>query len=245
LSRQAHDDYPPAEPIDWADGEPANEPRRRRATGGGVGKRPRARKSRRGRAFAAVAGVLVVLAAGGIYEANMAGWLDLGAMLPGGSGPRARPAVGADAERLVFSGKADELASPAGNLVQQDRSDSSVTWIRSSIKQAGPAGQTDGASLEIKPPLATDLVGRRIRVTISARAPDQGTPVPFAAAYSSANAGTSGWIVFTPTKEFDDYAFEYQVPTTVGTAQHIGIWSDISGRGAPLAVRSIAIRRLD
>jgi hypothetical protein len=187
--------------------------------------------------------VLLALLIGGAYAAQVAGLVDFRAMLAGhGSGQHASD--GGNGGQLVFSGKAGELAAPAGNLVQQDKSDSSVTWIRSSLREAGPSGPTDGASVEIKPPLATDLVGKQIRVTISARAPDQGTPMPFAAAYSSADAGTSGWIVFTPTKEFEDYTFDYQVPATVGTAQYIGIWSDISGRGAPLAVRAITIRVL-
>ena len=55
----------------------------------------------------------------------------------------------------------------------------------------------------------------------------------------------SGWVVFTPSPEFDDYSFDYRVPARVGTAQYVGVWSDISGRGAPLAVRSITIEPLD
>jgi len=101
-------------------------------------------------------------------------------------------------------------------LVQQDKADPSTTWIRSSLRQAAATGATDAASLQIKPPLATDLVGRRIRLTISARAPDQGIPAPFAVAYSAGDVGSSGWVVFTPGTEFDDYSFEK------GTAEYEG-----------------------
>jgi len=242
LSRRANEDYGSVKPLDWD--EPAEKAREARALGTGGNQLGRqARRSSIVPILLVIVGALVVIA-GALYGAHVAGWLDLSSILSG-EGLGTRPRGSAETGHLVFSGKAAELASPTGNLVQQDRSDASVTWIRSSIKQAGPAGSTDGASVEIKPPLATDLAGKRIRVTISARAPDEGTPVPFAAAYSSANVGTSGWIVFTPTKEFDDYAFEYQVPATVGTAQYVGVWSDISGRGAPLAVRTISIRTLD
>jgi hypothetical protein len=240
LSHHANEDYRPAKPLDWD--EPAEKAGEGRALG--TNGNPVRRQARR-RSIVPILLVLVialVVLAGGLYGAQVEGWLDLSSILSG-DGLGTRP--GAETGHLIFSGKATELASPTGNLVQQDRSDGSVTWIRSSIKQAGPAGSTDGASIEIKQPLATNLAGKRIRVTISARAPDSGSPVPFAAAYSSANVGTSGWIVFTPTKEFDDYAFEYQVPATVGTAQYVGVWSDISGRGAPLAVRTISIRTLN
>lgn len=233
MSREVDDDYPAAEPVEPREA-PAGEARSKRAAGFDGG---------RAATYVALVVLLAVLI-GGAYAAYVENWIDLsGIMASGGGG--ARTSGRATAGELVFSGNAGDLAALSGNLVQQDRSDPSVTWIRSSLRQADAAGPTDGASLQIKPPLATDLVGKRIRVTISARAPEQGPPAPFAVAYSSADVGTSGWVVFTPTKEFDDYAFEYQVPATVGTAQYVGIWSDISGRGAPLAVRAISIRKLD
>lgn len=221
------------------------------AAGGGSGRgQRRQRRGSRARTYVAIVLLLVIVAGGG-YVAYVDNWIDLGGIwidlsgiLPSG-GAGARTNGGLATGQLVFSGNAGDLAAPSGNLVQQDKSDPSVTWIRSSLRQADPAGPTDGASLQIKPPLLTDLVGKSIRVTISARAPDEGSPAPFAVAYSSANVGTSGWVVFTPTRQFDDYSFDYQVPATVGAAQYVGIWSDISGRGAPLAVRAISIRKLD
>jgi len=254
LSRQVHEDYPPAEPVDWREA-PTGEERLNRAAGFGSGGARRRRRSR-ARAYVAVVLVLVILA-GGAYAAYVENWIDLSriwidlsrridlsGIMPG-DGAAAPPSGGLRTGQLVFSGNAGDLAAPSGNVVQQDKSDPSVTWIRSSLRQADAAGATDGASLQIKPPLLTDLVGKRIRVTISARASEQGSPAPFAIAFSSANVGTSGWVVFTPSKEFNDYSFDYQVPATVGAAQYVGIWSDISGRAAPLAVRAVSIQKIE
>jgi hypothetical protein len=191
--------------------------------------------------YAAVALLLVIVTGGGV-AAYVGNWIDIGGMLPHGGGGRA---AGGDAGQVVFTGNTPPLAARPGNLVQQDRSDPSITWIRSSLRQADASGATDAVSLQVNPSLAADLVGRRIRVSISARAPDDATPAPFAVAYSSADAGSSGWVVFTPTREFADYSFDFQVPDKVGTGQYVGIWSDISGRNAALAVRSISIRRLE
>lgn len=220
------------EPAGWLD-EPDEPPSLRR-------KRPPRRAGIT--TYLAIALLLVVLVAGGGYLALVEGWIDLDGNAPAGetvartaSSPAAHP---------VFSGNAHDLVAAPGNLVQQDGSNASVTWIRSSVREASAAGATDAASLQIKPELAANLVGKLVEVTVSARAPDQGTPQPFAVAFSSANVGSSGWVVFTPTKEFQDYAFTYRVPATVAQAQYVGIWSDISGRSTPLAVRSIAIRPL-
>jgi hypothetical protein len=246
LSRQIHEDYTPAEPAEWQNARNGEE-RSNGAAGdgrGGVRRRPRSRTA----IYVAVIVGLAILG-GGAYAAYVENWIDfswigISASMPGG-GAATRPSGSLVTGDLVFSGNAGDLAAPSGNLVQQDKSNPSVTWIRSSLRQANPAGTTDAASLQIKPPLVTDLVGKHIRVTVSARAPDQGSPAPFAVAFSSAKVGTSGWVVFTPTKEFNDYSFDYQVPATVGEAQHVGIWSDISGRGAPLAVRAITITKIN
>lgn len=244
MSDEIHDDYPPRDPAEWSE-RPPDQSRRSRAAGADAGlpaRSPRRRGS--GRTYVAIF-VLLAILIGGAYVAYVNDWVDLGgvtSLVARTGGPAARSA---DIGKPVFAGNAHDLASPAGNLVQQDKADASVAWIRSSLRQADASGATEGASVQIKPELAGNLVGKHIRLTISARAPDQGTPSPFAVAYSTANVGSSGWVVFTPTKEFDDYSFDFTVPATVGSAQYVGIWSDISGRGAPLAVRVITVTALN
>jgi hypothetical protein len=239
LSRQADDDFPGVKPVDRRERPPPEDAARNAVKPG----RDRRRRRRRGNTWKYVA-ILILLAIllGGGTAAYVENWIDLSGILPTrvADAGRAR-----DSAELIFSGNAGALAAPAGNQVQQDKDDPRITWIRSSLRQASPAGATDGASIEIKPPLLDDLIGKRIKVTVSARAADQGPPQPFAIAYSAGDLGTSGWRVFTPSAEFDDYSFVYQVPTKVGAAHHVGIWSDISGRGAPLAVRSISIGKVE
>jgi len=82
-------------------------------------------------------------------------------------------------------------------------------------------------------------------VTISARSGAEGTPLPFAAAYSAGPRGNSNWIVFVPEKDFTEHSFSFVVPIgdlDGGDDHRIAIWADIEGRGVPLGVRSITIR---
>jgi hypothetical protein len=97
-------------------------------------------------------------------------------------------------------------------------------------------------SLKVPIPLSGGLQAKRIRVTVSVARDDRESPSPFAVAYSTGGAGNSGWRVFEPSQEFKDFSFSYLVPHRAGGLTHyVGIWSDIAGRGAPLAIRRIAI----
>jgi len=156
----------------------------------------------------------------------------------GGSGP---PAVRPD---VIFAGDPAALAAAPGNIVEPDPSGGSV-WLRTEVKAASAAGATDGVAVAIPPALLPKFEGRRVRVTISAKSGTEGTPVPFAAAYSAGAKGNSNWIVFVPEKVFTDHSFSFVVPIGeiggTGDTHRIAIWSDIEGRGMPLAVRSITI----
>jgi hypothetical protein len=143
---------------------------------------------------------------------------------------------------VIFSGRADALRAAPGNTVEQDRSDSSVSWIRSSLRTARSNGATDGVAIEIPPSLLPKGETRRVRVTVSARRAAGAPPSPFALAYSTGSAGNSGWLVFDAGEDFKDYSFNFVIPRDASTLSHfVGIWSDISGRGAPLAVRGATI----
>lgn len=250
MANDIHEDYPPANPAEWAR---ADEERRKSGAGGfgnsaGTGRKARRRRGGGGRTYVAIV-VLLVILIGGTAAAYLNGWIDIpglaGLKAIGGGGSGATAGLDKSKTTVIFSGNAKELASPNGNLVQPDKSDPSIAWIRSSLREASTAGATEGVSVEIKSPFANNIVGKRVELTISARAPDQGSPSPFAVAFTTEDIATSGWVVFTPTKEFEDYTFDYQVPATVGVAQHVGIWSDISGRGVPLAIRSITVTVLN
>jgi len=171
---------------------------------------------------------LALFAAGGFYFAHT-----LIAPSPHEEASRADTTV-------IFAGQQDQLVAPAGNTVQRDSSDPSVVWVRSSIKMARSRGSTDGVSVKVPTTLSERMQGKRIRVTVSAKRGDDHTS-PFALAYSAGTAN-SGWVVFDPTAEFKDFNLSFVVPAkAAGSDQYVGIWSDIAGRGAPLAIRQLAI----
>jgi hypothetical protein len=185
--------------------------------------------------IAILAGVIAL----GVYFAYRSGLFDL-------SGPRSGGTTNVSAERAtaIFSGRPSELIAARGNLMQADSSNSSIVWIRSSLKTAKSNGATDGVSVKVPDPLIGKILGRRIRVTVSARGADRDQS-PFAVAYSTGAASNSGWLVFQPTKEFTDFSFNYVVPRSApGSGHSVGIWSDITGRDAPLAIRQITITEL-
>ncbi|MCP4383219.1 MAG: hypothetical protein GY798_17680 [Hyphomicrobiales bacterium] len=194
-----------------------------------------------------VIGVIVLLGllGGAGYLAISLGWIDASRLGLSGSGIPGRP-QSPDAE-IIFSGRAGDLSAAEGNIVQEDTSVSPpVIWLRSSLKQASPAGASDGVSLQIPSSLLPRIEGRNVQITVSARTGGRGVPSPFAVAYSAGDRGNSGWVVFTPTRAVDDYSFSYQVPigevSDPDNRHYIGIWSDISGGNAPLALDRISIQ---
>jgi hypothetical protein len=155
-----------------------------------------------------------------------------------------RESAPAENARVIFSGNnIGELRQTRGNVIQQDPSNSSVVWLRSSLTAAKATGATDGVSVAVPRDFAAEA--RRVRVTVSARGGGGANQAPFALAYSAGSAGNSGWLVFEPTNSFKDFSFNFALPRVAPESNHyVGIWSDITGRGAPLAIRRITITPL-
>jgi hypothetical protein len=147
---------------------------------------------------------------------------------------------------VIFSGKATELTAPQGNRISEDRSSPSVVWIASSLKAAKSTGTTAGVYVSVPASLSGELEGQRIRLTVSAARGRAGDlTAPFAIAYSTNGSGNSGWRVFEGAEGFEDYSITYQVPRGAGRGpNYVGIWSDISGRETPLAIRRVTITAL-
>jgi hypothetical protein len=207
-----------------------------------------ARRGGRRTGFIIVAILLIVGLAGGItYYLYGNAFLGLIGLSSRGSTTKSESSTVASAStapdiRIVFSGKTTDLQAASGNVIQQDPSDAATTWIRSSVQMAHSNGTTEGAYVSIPEKSLVGLVGRRVLVTVTAASGAKGELPPFAVAYSADTSGNSGWRVFTPTTTFQDYTFPYVIPQRYSERQYIGVWSDIAGRGAPLAVRQITIR---
>jgi hypothetical protein len=149
---------------------------------------------------------------------------------------------------IVFDGLASEMTAGQGNTVLQGVPDESraTVIIRSTRANARPVGTTEGAYVQLKPDVSSELAGKRVQLTIWARAANENPTKLFGIAYSRGNGGT-GWIALEPTKEIKPYSFAYKVPaaaTQNSTGDYIGVWSDISGAGGGLEVRLITVRVL-
>ncbi len=190
-----------------------------------------------------------ILAAGGvvIVAAGIALYIVNPSWLPFGGGPT--DIVLESNSRIVFDGLASEMVATQGNTVVQGVPDESraTTIIRSHRATARPVGTTEGAYVQVKPDVSSELKGKRVRVTIWARQASENPSTLFAIAYSNGAAGSSGWVAFDPTKEIKPYSFAFRVPaaTTQNNAgDYIGVWSDVSGAGGALEVRLITVQVL-
>jgi hypothetical protein len=198
----------------------------------------RRRRRLRSRAIILSVGVALLLGAVASYFAYRNHLFDV----PTGSDTTAERYQSMKSETVIFSGQADQLSAASGNAIQVDPSDASIVWIRSSLTVAKSGGATEGVSIKVPSPLSGALEAKRILVTVSAARDDRRAPSPFAVAYSTGGAGNSGWRVFEPTPEFKNFTFSYVVPRkAAGLTHYVGIWSDIAGRGAPLAIRRVTI----
>ena len=202
------------------------------------------REKKRGKALWIVLAVLIILVAvaGGIFLASHFKLISLPSfgLSAGGSS-----SVSTAEPIRVFPASDLKFVSTDGNTVQED---GSLTWLRSKRRSASPEDRSQGSYIELPADLLSRIEGRRIRVTVDARSGATGEPPPFAVTYSTVGRGNSGWFVFVPTARFDEYDFAYQVPIgEVGSEENthvIGIWADINGTNAPLAIENITIEPL-
>jgi hypothetical protein len=204
-------------------------------------------KRRVSRIYIFAAGVIVILAAvAALYIWNPS-WS------PFGGGPK--DIVLQSNARIVFNGLASEMTAAQGNTVTQGVPDESraTTIIRSHLTAARPLGTTEGAYVQLKPDVSSELKGKRVRVTIWARQASENPSTLFAIAYSHGAAGGSGWVAFDPTKNIQPYSFVFKIPAAAAQAtapqnnanDYVGVWSDVSGAGRALEVRLITVQALD
>lgn len=198
-------------------------------------------EKKRGKALWIVIAVLaaLVVIAGAVFLAMHFRLINLSGLGLTGGGSAA---VSTAEPIRVFPANGLKFTATEGNTVQED---GSLTWLRSKQRSASPADLTQGAYIQLPTDLLSRIEGRRIRVKVEARSGATGEPPPFAVTYSTVGRGNSGWVVFLPTARFSEYDFAFQVPIgAVGADDNthvIGVWADINGTNAPLAIESITI----
>jgi hypothetical protein len=100
--------------------------------------------------------------------------------------------------------------------------------------------RTGGVGVRLSDAFESEASGKRIRVTVRAAAPDANAQL--GVAYSTAEAGNSGWQQFTLTPTPSDYAFEYDVPALIeGKGDFLGFRSYGDSRVQVLGFRTEVI----
>jgi len=113
--------------------------------------------------------------------------------------------------------------------------------VLSSNPSAAATGATGGAYVALNRAAMKQLAGKPVSIRISARAAQGKASDRFALAFSS-GTGTSGWIVFVPTTEFQSYDMRVRIPADAGRSDsYVGIWSDVAGLGHGIEVSGLSI----
>jgi hypothetical protein len=100
-------------------------------------------------------------------------------------------------------------------------------------------GRTNGVNIEIDSDTEAKASGRRMTVTLTVKSAD-GTAQPFAAAYSTADVGNSGWRELEAGEAFSDVSFSYDVPERSAPGKdYLGILPTMTEDGAGVVVSMV------
>lgn len=104
-----------------------------------------------------------------------------------------------------------------------------------------------GAFVTLPPAVADLFSGRRIRISVTARAAPVQSSERFSVAYITVQQTSSGWFAFEPTEEkFTDFSFEYTPPQKSSEdGVIIGIWPDTAGGSGAVEVLAVRVELVD
>lgn len=131
----------------------------------------------------------------------------------------------ADASHSIVAGGA-----PEGNDVAL------VSY--SGASDPNSTGTTGGVYVPIPVDTARSLSGKRVQISIRAKA---STSAEFGVAYSTSSVGNSGWSKFTPEATWKTFVFYYDVPANGTGADYIGIWGDTANGGGDVLIDSVSV----
>lgn len=133
-----------------------------------------------------------------------------------------------------------------GNTLTQDTDCFSGIYaglFTSTLTNPVSTGTTDCTYLTISENAALSFSGKRVRVSVYAKAPSSGAASEFALCYATNDVGNSGWQKFSlPSSWGAKKQFVYDVPEpTSGGNDFIGVWGDTSGVGNGVLLDNIVI----
>lgn len=119
-----------------------------------------------------------------------------------------------------------------------------ILRLRGGGADAGSNGMTGGYAIRVPPSVTGAAGNRNIRISVVARA-ERGVPeTRFAVAYSTNEAGNSGWRWFEATAKWSVFDLPYSVPQATGKhGAYIGLLPAIDAKPG-IEVRMVAVRVL-
>lgn len=154
-----------------------------------------------------------------------------------------------DGPMVARGGDLRALRAPEGLAVEMYEGDDGNVFARArAIRAEGVGEGSAGVFITVAPRQVQALSGRRIRVTILARARGGDASDKFLLGYFTGGApGASGWREFTPTSEFETYGFTFPLPEREGppAVNYIGVWPDPEGDGKMIDIAQLSVEPID
>lgn len=184
--------------------------------------------------------LLAAVSAGLMIFLAMAPFRDVtprGSVSGGGLGPTRLEITGRELHRLL-PGEQDKVEILETSMGE-------VARIQTSRDDVPGSRETAGAYFQLAADLEVWYGGRRIAVSVEARAAKTDAPKLFVI-YSAGKVGASGWKTFPLTPEFRTYGFEYSPPvpeSELGT-DFIGLRAGAATLPAAIEIRKVTIELL-
>jgi hypothetical protein len=143
--------------------------------------------------------------------------------------------------QMVLDGSPrEEVFVPGGMIARSSRiaDGKTVLHLSGGDAAAAPIGHTGGLSIRLPDSMEVAASGKRVRVSVIARAP-LGHAAEFSVAYSTNEVGNSGWRKFTAGKQFEAKSFEFDVPPMKeGRGDFVGI---LPGPGSAVEIETLKV----
>ncbi len=170
------------------------------------------------------------------------------ALWPGINNPEGRPRDIITDGYLLSGSKLTNLTAAPGTFVRYiDAQDGSpLLAVLSSNTPRELAGRSAGVFGTLGPNYEAGFGGRKLEITITARAGRTDALEEFSAGYFTVGVGDSLWHNFVLTKDFADYTFVFKPKPPQGRPGNdfVGIWPGDAGNGHSMELKSIHVKVL-
>jgi hypothetical protein len=155
---------------------------------------------------------------------------------------------GANYDRVTVRGEFLNKILAGGDATTElvrDRNDEYLLYIEAQAGLLGPDVE-DGPHFRLASDLEVQFSGHRIRCTVRMRPADQRGAMQAKVNYAVGREGDSGWQVFDLEQGFEDFSFEYVVPTHVGDQgfDYFAIRPVVPEKSRALVVESVTFERV-